>query len=562
MPKLTDRCIADIRARVDIVDVVERIGGVVLKKAGSGIKGLCPFHDERSPSFTVRPGKGFVCFGCGKKGDLFGFVMEREGLPFDKAAEKIAAEFGVMLEHEGPGRRSGLRVERRAVAGAAVVPGAGDAATESDGSGGSGTVAGVLPARCESTFLGKAENVAHGSSAGVVPASENVLVLPEGVDPKSARRAVARQLRYEAGLRAEAAAHERWLKAHAPGVERRPLRAWSALVRARYEGGSGAVDGLLAVAAARAWPEHWMRWLIEAEMVSLPWLPWAEPAVGEVRREVGEGKRTIAFRVDAPVWGAAGDAMVLRDVRPVGYHQRFLAGDRKNWVFVPYFPDDENGDGGPKWLSTFQTGLRAECEGRGLAVRSARSGKLECEAVTPPLPFVLGARPGAALRFLVITEGQWDAVTFAGACGWLDGGEWPEGVVVMGARGSTGVDTLLAYWGAQAEAEGGAKKVSWMREHGPAVLVLADNDTAGKKWDEAPATKPGEVALPTFAGKIKFAGAGRVEVRRVTAALGKDFNDYWRARRPGVAAMHDWLGALGLWGAWGYGEKPRDVRAA
>jgi len=530
MPKLTERCISDIRSRVDIVDVVERIGGVVLKKAGSGIKGLCPFHDERSPSFTVRPGKGFVCFGCGKKGDLFGFVMERENLKFNEAAEKIAAEFGVLLEHEGPGRRSGLRVERRAVV--APSEAASEVVTESGGSDGS-----MVP----------------------VGSEENVLVLPEGVDPKAARRAVARQLRYEAVLRAEAAAHERWLKAHAPSVDRRPLRAWSPLVRARYEAGLSAVDGILAICddPRRQWPKHWMQWLIEAEMVSLPLLPWGEPRCARAVE-----LQQVAFRVDAPVWASSGDKMVLRDVRPIGYHQRFLVGKKKQWSFLPYFPGDEDDEGKPKWLSSYQTALRAECVSRGLAVTSPRSGKLECGGVTPPLPFVLGARPGAGLRFLVITEGQWDAVTFAGACGWLDGGEWPEGVVVLGARGASGVDTLLAYWAAQTETEGGPKKVSWLREHGPAVLVMADNDTAGDSWDKPPKTSPGDMARPTFAQKIKFAGASSVAVQRVAKALGKDFNDLWINRRPSVAAMHEWLAALGLWGAWGYGAKPREVRAA
>jgi DNA primase len=69
----------DIRAAVDIVDLVGRF--VNLRKAGSHWKGLCPFHAEKTPSFTVNPQKGiFHCFGCGVGGDAFGFVMRQDRL--------------------------------------------------------------------------------------------------------------------------------------------------------------------------------------------------------------------------------------------------------------------------------------------------------------------------------------------------------------------------------------------------------------------------------------------------------------------------------------------------
>ena len=67
--------IQDLLSRVDVVDVVGRY--VTLKKAGANFSGLCPFHTEKSPSFTVSPSKQFFhCFGCGKNGNAIGFLME------------------------------------------------------------------------------------------------------------------------------------------------------------------------------------------------------------------------------------------------------------------------------------------------------------------------------------------------------------------------------------------------------------------------------------------------------------------------------------------------------
>lgn len=495
MPKVLDSSVEELRRRVDIVDVVSAV--VMLKKNGPGFKGLCPFHSERSPSFNVRPGKGYACFGCGAKGDVFKFVMEREGLTFPQAVETLAGRFGVVLDYDEP-----VRARVRTSAPVAAV-----AAAEGAGAGAS-TVA----------------------ASEVV--EENVLVLPKGIDPKAAKRAIARQQRYELGKQKEEALHRRWLAAHKPGVEKRPLRVWSAGVRARFEEGVGQVSALLEVARARGWPEHWMMWLVGAELVSCPALPWVQ-GLGDGKGEMGDGRRSVAWRVDAPVLNKVAEVVSLVDVRAVGYHQRFMVGERKNWLFVPYFPHDRNDEGGEKWLSDFQRGLRDECVARKLAAVSARTGLLECDAVTPPLPFLLGDVAG--LRFLVVTEGQWDAVTFAGAMGWLDGdGVWPSGVAVMGSRGSTGVDTLLAYWG------------EWLRERRPEVLVLADNDKAGRLWDEAAQTAPGELPMPTFAEKIKFAGAARVVVQRVNAALGKDFNDYWKARRPAAEGLRAWIAGMGF----------------
>ena len=91
--------LADIRAAVDIVDLVSRF--VNLRKAGSHWKGLCPFHAEKTPSFTVNPQKNiFHCFGCGVGGDAFGFVMRQDRLSFPEAVRALAKTAGIALPEE------------------------------------------------------------------------------------------------------------------------------------------------------------------------------------------------------------------------------------------------------------------------------------------------------------------------------------------------------------------------------------------------------------------------------------------------------------------------------
>ncbi|MBI1962201.1 MAG: DNA primase, partial [Candidatus Rokubacteria bacterium] len=86
----------EIRSAVDIVDLVGRF--VRLRKAGAGWKGLCPFHAEKTPSFTVNPTRGiFHCFGCGVGGDVFGFVMRQDRLSFPEAVRQLAKSAGVAL---------------------------------------------------------------------------------------------------------------------------------------------------------------------------------------------------------------------------------------------------------------------------------------------------------------------------------------------------------------------------------------------------------------------------------------------------------------------------------
>jgi len=87
----------EIRSIVSIADVVGRY--VALKPAGQYLKGLCPFHKEKTPSFTVSPDKGiFYCFGCHKGGDVFRFIMEIENVSFIEALKILADEAGIKLK--------------------------------------------------------------------------------------------------------------------------------------------------------------------------------------------------------------------------------------------------------------------------------------------------------------------------------------------------------------------------------------------------------------------------------------------------------------------------------
>jgi DNA primase len=88
---------AEVKNKLSVVDVVSET--VQLKKAGTTFKGLCPFHGEKTPSFTVTPGRdSWKCFGCGEGGDIFSFVMKRDGLSFPEALKVLATKAGVELD--------------------------------------------------------------------------------------------------------------------------------------------------------------------------------------------------------------------------------------------------------------------------------------------------------------------------------------------------------------------------------------------------------------------------------------------------------------------------------
>src|SRR3978361_542875 len=99
--RISDRDIAAIRERVRIEEVVGDY--VQLRRAGvDSLKGLCPFHDEKSPSFHVRPNHGhFHCFGCGEGGDVYTFLQKLEHVSFVEAIEMLADRVGYTITYTG-----------------------------------------------------------------------------------------------------------------------------------------------------------------------------------------------------------------------------------------------------------------------------------------------------------------------------------------------------------------------------------------------------------------------------------------------------------------------------
>jgi DNA primase len=98
--RIREEDIAEVREKAPIDEVVSSY--VTLRKAGGGsLKGLCPFHDEKSPSFHVTPARQFFhCFGCQEGGDVFSFLMKIDGLSFIEAVERLADKYGVQLRRE------------------------------------------------------------------------------------------------------------------------------------------------------------------------------------------------------------------------------------------------------------------------------------------------------------------------------------------------------------------------------------------------------------------------------------------------------------------------------
>lgn len=109
----TSEIIDEVRSRNDIVDVVESY--VALKRSGSNYMGLCPFHNEKTASFSVSPAKQIChCFGCGKGGNVFSFIMEYEGLTFPESVKFLADRVGMSLPEEQYNPEEKQRSDKRA----------------------------------------------------------------------------------------------------------------------------------------------------------------------------------------------------------------------------------------------------------------------------------------------------------------------------------------------------------------------------------------------------------------------------------------------------------------
>ncbi len=115
MARIPEELIDSIRSQADIVDVVSDY--VTLRKAGRNYKGLCPFHDEKTPSFSVNPERQiYHCFGCGKGGNVFSFLMEHENVTFVEAVRHIARRLNITIPDTYREREAGSEAESLAQA--------------------------------------------------------------------------------------------------------------------------------------------------------------------------------------------------------------------------------------------------------------------------------------------------------------------------------------------------------------------------------------------------------------------------------------------------------------
>jgi DNA primase len=112
VPRIARSSIDQVQAAADMVEIVGQYTD--LRKAGANYSGRCPFHEERTPSFSVNPTeKLYYCFGCGAGGNLFGFVQEKESLDFAGAVEYLADRYGIALEYEETSARGDAERRRK-----------------------------------------------------------------------------------------------------------------------------------------------------------------------------------------------------------------------------------------------------------------------------------------------------------------------------------------------------------------------------------------------------------------------------------------------------------------
>jgi len=107
---MIDRPTVDrILEAANIVDVISEY--VSLRKAGTSYKGLCPFHDDRTPSFSVSPAKGvYKCFSCGEAGNVVNFIMKHDQMTYPEALKVLAKKYGIEVRNGSlPRRRNNLR---------------------------------------------------------------------------------------------------------------------------------------------------------------------------------------------------------------------------------------------------------------------------------------------------------------------------------------------------------------------------------------------------------------------------------------------------------------------
>ena len=111
--RIREEDVQAVRERTDFARLVSQF--LTLKRTGAdSMTGLCPFHTEKSPSFSISPSKGlYHCFGCGASGDAIGFLRQLEGLSFTEAVERLAREANITLRYEGDSPEARAAAARR-----------------------------------------------------------------------------------------------------------------------------------------------------------------------------------------------------------------------------------------------------------------------------------------------------------------------------------------------------------------------------------------------------------------------------------------------------------------
>lgn len=311
-----------------------------------------------------------------------------------------------------------------------------------------------------------------------------------------------------------------------PKAEVKDVPAWPDCVRDRFAEGwrvlKGAPARMSQLAKDRGWPAEWVCELVGFELLSYPLERWISSGDMVHRRQK-------AFRVDIPhitIHAAPdGNGSIARaELRPIGYHQRWFVPPKndepakKGWLYIPSVPKSEQSDF-DKDLTTYGASLGVTPDNR--------------SGLFPPLPFVLGDLN--APKVIVLLEGQWDAITFFGACGYFEDANPPVGVCVFGIRGAQGLDVFLAYW------------AKWIRHNKPLAWVIADNDAAGQTWLRPPTAEEGMPRGPSFAERLEHVGCHKVLTSWLKPGQwGKDFNDYYKVAKPGAAEMAAWMQRVGV----------------
>lgn len=346
---------------------------------------------------------------------------------------------------------------------------------------------------------------------------------PGAVDPALARAAKSIEKRRRSQELEDAIYEEHRKKLLPPVFKPGPL--WPACVATRWEEGVANLAGDNArmgeLAKARGWPVEWVAELANMGLIGYPYERMATPGAKYAARQK-------AFLVQQP--RLTGEVCVLD---PVGYHQHWFVPPRngepakKGWLYLPSIPKKE-----PR--SQYERALLAY--GAGATLEAGR-------ALVQPLPFVIGDLQNPWL--IVILEGQWDAITFYGACGNFHDTAMPERVAVFGIRGAQGLDVFLGAW------------ALWLRRHRPRAWVIADNDAAGGTWRDQPPAEPGLPRPPSLGDRLIAAGCRGGERDEAAAPViswlkkgnwGKDFNDYFKAfnGKLGPEKMAAWMHSLGI----------------